>query len=87
MMCDLDLFFKVTEADKGKKLSSWYLHIYNMYCFHIYTTDPYDETQVQGWVTLTYLSRSQRLINLCSYNLYPYCIHTIDRAYKTVGQI
>ena len=43
-----------------------------MYCFHIKTNDPYDETQGQAqlWVTLTYLSRSQRLINLGSYKLY-----------------
>ena len=45
------------------------------------TSNPYDETegQVQGWVTLPYLSRSQRLINLSVYNLYRFRIHTIDR--------
>ena len=55
-MADLDLFFKVTEANKGKKLASQYLHTYNLYYFHTNTSDPYDEMQgqVQRWVTLTY---------------------------------
>ena len=60
-----------------------YLHTYNIYCFHINIIDPYNETpdQAQRCVTLTvtYVSRSQRLINLGSYNLYHFCIHTIDR--------
>ena len=45
---DLDLSVKVTEADKGKEVSSRYLNTDNMYCFHNNTSDPYDETQVQG---------------------------------------
>ena len=54
-----------------------HLHTYNLYCFHINTSNPYDETEgkSQGWVTLTYLSRSQRLINPCSHNLYRFRIH------------
>ena len=60
---------------------SVYLQYLNMYCFHIKTNDPYDETQSQAqlWVTLTYLSRSQRLINIGSYKLYRFRIHTIYR--------
>ena len=58
-MGDLELFFKVAEANKGKSLSSRYLHTYNLYYFHINTGDPYNETQGQRWVTLPYFSRSQ----------------------------
>ena len=48
---------------KEKRLSSRYLHTYNLYCFHNLTSDPHDETldQVQIWMTLTYLSMSQIL--------------------------
>ena len=46
-MGDLDLFFKVTEANKGKSLSSRYIHTYSLYYFHINTSDSYDETQDQ----------------------------------------
>ena len=44
---DLDIFVKVSEADKLKILSWRYLHTYNMYnvyCSHINTSDPYEET-------------------------------------------
>ena len=41
-----------------KSLSSRYIHTYNMYWFHISTSDPYDETQGQAWyvqfVSLSY---------------------------------
>ena len=49
----------------------------------------YDETQgqAQGWVTLTYLSRSQRLINLRAYNLNHFCTHGIYRTIKIVRKI
>ena len=59
-MGDPDLFFKVTEANKGKSLSSRYLHTYSLYYLHINTSESYNETQdeVQRWVTFTYLSRS-----------------------------
>ena len=50
-----------------------------MCCFNIDTSDLYDEIQgqIEGRVTLTYLPRSQRLINLGSYNLYRFHIHRI----------
>ena len=57
----VDLFF--TEAYEGKKLSSQYLHTYNLYYLHINTSGPYEKTQVQRLVTLTYLSSSQRPTN------------------------
>ena len=44
-MGDLDLFVKVTEAERKKSLSSRHLHIYNLYCFHITASDPHDESQ------------------------------------------
>ena len=47
-MGDLDLFVKVTEADKGKKLLSLYLHTYNLYYFYINTSDLCGETQGQA---------------------------------------
>ena len=74
-------------ANKGKRLSSRYFRTYQIYIyyFHINTSDPYDKTQGQ----VTYLSRSQMLINLGSYNLYRFSIYTIglDRTDKTVCQI
>ena len=59
-MGEIDLFFKVAEANKGKRLSSRYFHTYNLNYFHIIISDLYDKTQghVQGVVTLTYLLRS-----------------------------
>ena len=43
---------------------SKYIHIYNLYYFQITTSDPYDKTQgqIKTLVTLTYLSRSQKVI-------------------------
>ena len=51
---DLDLFFKITEANQEK--NSLYLHTSYLYYFHVNTSDPYYETQgqVQWWVTLIY---------------------------------
>ena len=45
MIGDFDLFYKVTEANKGKCLSSRYLSTYNLYSLHINIADLYDETQ------------------------------------------
>ena len=83
----LDLFFKVIAANNEKVLSSQYLHTY-LYYFHIITSDPFFEKQgqVQGLVTLTYFSRSQRLIKekslssryLHTYNMYCFHINTSD---------
>ena len=47
--------------------------------FQINSSDRRYESQVQRWVTLTYLARSQRLINLGLYNLYHFRIHSIER--------
>ena len=47
-MDDNDVFFKVTEANKGKRLSSLYFHSCYLYYFHIITSDPYDGTQGQA---------------------------------------
>ena len=57
---DLDLFFKVTEANKEKKFVITISPHYYLYYFHINTSDSYDDTQgqVQRWVTFTYFSRS-----------------------------
>ena len=93
---DLDLFFKVTDANKGKSLSSLYLHTYSLYYFNINTSDSYDETegQVLRWVTFTYCSRS--LANkgkslpsryLRTNNLYYFHIKTSDSDDKTQGQV
>ena len=41
------IFYKVTEANKGKSFSSRYLHTYNL-CYillPVITGDPYDQTQ------------------------------------------
>ena len=38
-------------------------------------------------VKFTFMSRSQMLIHLGSYNLYRFSIHTIDRTDKTLCQI
>ena len=46
-MGDLDLFFQVTEDNKGKSLSSRYLHTYYLYYFRINTSDSYDGNQGQ----------------------------------------
>ena len=35
-------YFKVTEANKGIRLSSRYLHTYTLYYFHINISDPYN---------------------------------------------
>ena len=71
-------------ANKGKRLSSRYLRTYNLYYFHNNTSDPY---MIKLKVNFTYLSRSQMLMNLVSYNLYRFSIDTIDRTDKTVCQI
>ena len=63
---------KVIKADKGKSLSSRYLQTNNMYCFHINSSDPYDETQL--FVSAPTI-------------LYRFYIYAIDRPYTTVGQV
>ena len=42
-MGDLDLFVQVTKDDRGKSLSSRYLHTYYLYYFRINTSDSYDK--------------------------------------------
>ena len=88
--------FEVIEADKGKRLSSRYLHTYIFCYFHINTGDPYDETQreVQRWVTLTYISMSQMLIKeeVCyhSYFLHSFsvfCFRPSDSVYISTPTI
>ena len=51
-----------------------YLHTYNLDCFHYITIHPYDKTpgKVKRLVALTYLSRSQRLINEADKKVSPY---------------
>ena len=93
---DLNLFFKVTEANKEKKFVITISPHYYLYYFHINTSDSYDETQgqVQRWVTFTYFSRS--LANkgkslssryLRTLNLYYFHINTSDPYDKTQGQV
>ena len=44
---------KVTETDKGKQFLITIIHTYKLHCFHINTSDPHEETQVQRLETLT----------------------------------
>ena len=79
-------------------MSSRYLHTYNLFYFHINTSDSYDETQdqVQRWVTFIYFqghwlikekslpSRYFRTNNLY-YGIFH--INTSDPYDKTQGQV
>ena len=44
MIVELNLFFKVIEANKEKSLSSRYFQTYTFYYSHINASDPYNKT-------------------------------------------
>ena len=90
-------YFSRSQANKGKCLSSRYLHIYNFYYFHINTSDPYDETQgpsskmgdLDLFFNVTKADKGKMLSSryLHTYILYYFHITSIDPYDETQDQV